>query len=106
MSKDFDALTWLQDWFAENCDGAWEKQWSVNLTTTEEPGWFLSLPLRQTVLESRAFTRIDHNRKTDASWWICQVGEGHFLAACGPGDLATVIGIFREWAAVRVAAAD
>lgn len=97
VSNDFDALSWLQTWFADNCDGEWEKQCGVTLTTTEDPGWFLSLPLQETVLEDRAFKRIDHNRKTDASWWICQVGEGHFLAACGPSDLASVISLFKDW---------
>src|SRR5258705_13999119 len=74
VTKDFDALTWLQDWFADNCDGEWEGQWNVQLTSTDDPGWFLSIPVQDTILENRPFRRIDHNRKTDAHWWICQVG--------------------------------
>ena len=97
VTKDFDALTWLQDWFADNCDGDWEGQWNVQLTSTDDPGWFLSIPVQDTILENRPFKRIDHNKKTDQHWWICQVGEGHFLAACGLRDLAAVVGIFRDW---------
>jgi hypothetical protein len=99
VSTDFDALAWLQGWFASKCDGEWEKQWGVSLTSTDDGGWFLSVPLMETELEGRAFDRVDHNKKGhDESWWICQIGESHFLAACGPRDLAAVIGLFRAWA--------
>jgi len=82
--KDFEALAWLQDGFAAKCDGAWEKQWGVSLTSTDDAGWFLSIPLRETELEGRAFPRLDRNKKAqDESWWICQLGEGRFLADCG-----------------------
>lgn len=97
VTKDFDALTWLQDWFADNCDGEWEGLWNVQLTSTDDPGWFLSIPVQDTILEARPFKRVDHNKKTDVHWWICQVGEGHFLAACGLRDLAAVVDIFRDW---------
>ncbi|MGH6912040.1 MAG: immunity 53 family protein, partial [Phenylobacterium sp.] len=97
-TPNFDALAWLQDWFVQHCDGEWEGRRGVSFTTTDGPGWFLSIPLQETPLEGRAFKRIDHNRATDESWWICQVGEGHFLAACGPRDLAAVVGVFRDWA--------
>ena len=103
VSEDFDALAWLQDWFAANCDGEWEQQWNVNLTTTDDPGWFLSIPLQDTELEGRPFTRTEHNTKLDQSWWICQIGEGHFLAACGRRDLAAVVRIFRDWAQAQPA---
>jgi hypothetical protein len=95
---DFDALTWLQGWYAENCDGEWEKARGITLATTDTPGWYLSINLEETELERRAFTRIDHNRQGDESWWICQVGQGHFLAACAPHDLASVIAVFKDWA--------
>ena len=98
MSTDFDALGWLQGWFAAKCDGEWEKQCGVSLVSTDDGGWFLSVPLQETELEGRAFDRIDHNAKADESWWICQLGEGHFLAACGPRDLGAVIAVFRNWA--------
>lgn len=98
MSEDSEALSWLQDWFANRCDGEWEHEWGVNLTTTADPGWFLSIDLLDTPLAPRAFPRVDHNAKGDAHWWICQVGEGHFLAACGVRDLAAAIGVFRDWA--------
>ena len=103
VSEDFDALAWLQDWFAARCDGEWEEQWNVNLTTTDDPGWFLSIPLQDTELEGRPFTRTEHNTKLDQSWWICQIGEGHFLAACGRRDLAAVVRIFRDWAQAQPA---
>jgi len=97
VSTAFDALAWLQDWYAGNCDGEWEHEWGITLTTTDNPGWYLSVDLQETLLEARKFNRVDHNSQSDPSWWICQVGEGHFLAACGPKDLAAVIGIFRDW---------
>jgi hypothetical protein len=99
VTKDFDALTWLQEWFAGSCDGEWEQQWGVSLTSTPDPGWFLSIPLFETGLEDKPFPRIEHNtKKTDANWWICQLGEGHFLAACGTRDLASVVDVFKSWA--------
>jgi hypothetical protein len=98
VSTDFDALTWLQGWYAGKCDGKWEQERGITLASTDTPGWYLSIDLDGTPLETRPFKRIDHNRQADPSWWICQVGEGHFLAACAPRDLASVIAVFKDWA--------
>jgi hypothetical protein len=32
-------LTWLQAWYAEQCDGDWEHQFGVSVETLDNPGW-------------------------------------------------------------------
>lgn len=50
-----DPLTWLQAWYATQCDGEWEHEHGVSIETLDNPGWFLKLDLRETSLDGLTF---------------------------------------------------
>ncbi len=92
-----DPLTWLQAWYVTQCDGDWEHEYGVRIATLDNPGWSLSIDLRDTVLEGAAFTRHEV-RRGEHDWVIAQVIDGRFEAACGPLNLGEAIHEFRLWA--------
>ncbi|HWE46131.1 MAG TPA: Imm53 family immunity protein [Caulobacteraceae bacterium] len=72
----------------------------------DNPGWSLKIDLKDTLLEDQAFAKgtygemsqdLDEWKRT-GSWWIAEVKDGVFDAACGSLDLAALVSVFREWA--------
>ncbi|GAA0463237.1 hypothetical protein Ade02nite_29950 [Paractinoplanes deccanensis] len=92
-----DALTWLQGWYATQCDGEWEHEYGVSIDTLDNPGWSLRVDLRDTALEGRPFARREVHRG-EHDWFIARVADERFEAACGPLNLGEAIHQFRSWA--------
>ncbi|GIF05500.1 immunity 53 family protein [Actinoplanes siamensis] len=95
-----DPLTWLQAWYATQCDGSWEHDYGVSIDTLDNPGWSLLLDLRGTSLEGHDFPKYEV-RRGEHDWLVARVVEGRFEAACGPLNLGEAIHEFRSWAAGR-----
>lgn len=103
---DADGLAWLMGWYVDQCDSNWEHSYGVKIDTLDNPGWRLTIDLRETSLQTKSFHRVTHGlgaadleewRQT-GSWWVADVRDGCFEAYCGPLDLPTIIGVFRSWA--------
>ncbi|MFG1811576.1 immunity 53 family protein [Streptomyces sp. NPDC049040] len=90
-------LDWLQEWYAHQCDGDWEHEWGVRIATLDNPGWSVEIDLEETDLEGREYTRLDV-RRSSRDWVLAWTAEQTFHAACGPGNLAEVLAVFRTWA--------
>ena len=91
-----DDLVWLMEWYASQCNNDWERQFGVQLTTTDSPGWHLTVNLAETEISAKQFETIQHS--ANDSWWSCVVQDNTFLATCGPRNLPAVLAIFRSWA--------
>lgn len=93
-----DELRFLEDWYAQQCDGDWEHGWGVSLETLDNPGWRLTVDLEGTswfgrVLEREVIERSGHD-------WLQVWSDGQrFEAACGPQNLSEVLGRFRAFVA-------
>jgi hypothetical protein len=89
-------LRWLQDWYADHCNGDWEHSFGVALDTLDNPGWSLVIDLAETELAGRTLTplRID---RTETDWIWASIEDGRFCVRCGPGNLVEAIGLFRRW---------
>jgi hypothetical protein len=92
-----DDLDWLQAWYVAHCDGDWEHQEGVRLSTVDNPGWRLKVNLAETNLAQRPFDRLEVER-TEHDWMHCWVEDETFHAACGPRNLTEVLRVFRAWA--------
>jgi hypothetical protein len=100
-----DNLTWLIRWYLGECNDDWEHSYGLKIDTLDNPGWTLKIDLRETNLQSRPFTRVEHGEPSDdleewrtlGSWWVADVRDQTFEAACGPLDLPSAIRVFREW---------
>ena len=95
------ALDALMQWYSDNCNGEWEHQYGIEIVTLDNPGWSFNVDLAETKLAGVPFITAEHQMESNASWWRCWKEGDLFHAACGASDLATVIGIFIEWADTR-----
>jgi hypothetical protein len=93
-----DELTWLQEWYAANCDGDWEHTYGITIESLDNPGWKIEIDLTDTSLADRPFVS-QSNLAGSSSWWDCKVEGGKFRGFCGPRDIGLVVGVFRTWAA-------
>jgi hypothetical protein len=101
-----DNLDWLMRWYLSECNDDWEHSFGIEIGTLDNPGWTLKVDLRETALSGREFVKVAHGDAADdleewgrnGSWWVADVENDKFEAACGPLDLLAVIAVFRRWA--------
>jgi hypothetical protein len=97
-SRERDPLTWLQGWYASQCDGDWEHEYGVSIETLDNPGWFLKVDLRDTAVDGLSFPT-QEVRRSEHDWFVARVVDGRFEVACGPLNLGEAIHQFRLWVA-------
>jgi hypothetical protein len=98
-----DLLHDLQGWYAEQCDGEWEHTYGVEITTCDNPGWWVKIDLAGTELRTRPFDRIAD--QVDASgfqqgerWLHCYVKDEVWHGAGDETKLAVILKTFLDWA--------
>jgi hypothetical protein len=96
-SKDNSILLWLQQWYANQTDGEWEHKFGIEISTLDNPGWYLEANLKDTDLEGASFEKVALER-TDDNWVRCSVDGEIFKGACGPKNLIELLDYFRNFA--------
>jgi len=94
------AFEWLQQWYADHADGEWEHQNGVTIATLDNPGWSLSIDIKESELRDRAFDDMVVER-SQHDWVHARVRDGRFEAFGGPGNLPELLACFRRWAEER-----
>lgn len=87
----------LQSWYLSNCDGDWEHDRGVRISTIDNPGWSVELPLTGAMLTGPAFLPVEIDR-SPLDWIRCWVENERFHAAGGPQNLDEMLRIFLDWA--------
>jgi Immunity protein 53 len=59
-------LAWLQDWYAEYCDGDWEHRYSIRIENLDNPGWLLHIDLEGTTWKGVPFAEVVRQNPADA----------------------------------------
>ena len=94
-----DQIRRLQKWFASQCNEDWEHQHGVRIETLDNPGWWVRIDLRNTLLEDSPFTGVSRgNSEFDASWIDCKVQDEEFRGTGGAENLFELLQIFLDWA--------
>ncbi|MBR7083773.1 MAG: immunity 53 family protein [Oscillospiraceae bacterium] len=92
-----DLLIWLQNWYQSECDGDWEHLYGVKIDTLDNPGWMVSIDLKETELENKPFCEV-RTDNGESDWIICSVKNAIFEGIGDAGKLTEIIRIFKEWA--------
>jgi hypothetical protein len=90
-------IMWLESFYARHCDGDWEHQSGVLITTIDNPGWSVTIDLEGTALEKRTFERVEAER-SERDWITCWYQDGSWQGRGGPHNLREILEIFRRWA--------
>jgi|SRR3954454_2812140 hypothetical protein len=86
----------LQDWYANQCDGAWEHTYGITIGTLDNPGWLVKIDLAKTILSNSAVAL--RSQETSPSDWLrCSVTDNVFTGAGDPSKLETILRIFLDW---------
>ena len=101
-------IEWLATWYGQQCDGSWEHQLGVKIETIDNPGWWVTIDLVGTSLESRSTAALllsegeppigPHGRGGGERWLLCEIKDGKFSGAGDPTRLASIINEFRSFA--------
>ena len=94
-----DGLAFLQKWFLDQCDGDWENDSGIEISTLDNPGWYLTVQLLGTDLEGRL---LEYGIfRDDEPTWVHRWSTGEtFEAATGPLGLEFAIEEFRIFSGV------
>ena len=94
------ALEDLQAWYRSQCDGDWEHNQGVTITTLDNPGWSVKIDLQDTLLESAPFPAFE-DKQSDSRWIVCKVENAQFHGAGDPDRLGDILDAFTRWARAR-----
>jgi Immunity protein 53 len=90
------SISTLEEWYSRQCNGEWEHGPGVRISTIDNPGWSVDIPLRGTRKETTTLERIKIDRGHD-NWIHYWVEKQNFQIRCGPLNLSEAIEIFSEW---------
>jgi hypothetical protein len=86
----------LQDWYARQCNGDWEHQYGISVSTLDNPGWSLKVDLKGTVLEEREMADFKIDR-AENDWIVARRSGDVFEAFGGTKNLGEMVQIFLDW---------
>ena len=105
----------LQEWYRSQCDGEWEHQHGITITSCDNPGWWMKIDLAGSALETKPFETVARNVSPQQmariaaglepdsgdrgpDWLLCEVKGNVFSGAGDPGKLRTIVETFLNWA--------
>lgn len=92
----------LRLWYQAQCDGDWEHSFGVVIETLDNPGWWVKIDLRDTILESVPYPHYSvGDGDEDASWICCKRDNWQWHGMGDPTRLEEIIGRFIQWAKDR-----
>ena len=92
-----DNFSWLEDWYARQCNGDWEHQSGVKIDTLDNPGWRVVIDLNGTRYDDVQNRDLLDHQTDDFEWIHCIIRDGRFLGYGGPKMLGKIVQAFRKW---------
>jgi hypothetical protein len=94
-NKNMNMIQWLQEWYKSYCDGDWEHQYGISITTIDNPGWDLKVDIINTDIEG---LEIDYQliEINENDWYGFKADKYKFEAFGDPSKLETLILKFKE----------
>ncbi len=95
MADNINILEWLCNWFALECDGDWEHENGVSISTVSNPGWSITIDLRDTILEDLEIV-VGTIEKSEYDWYFFEVKNKKFRAGGDLTKLTFLLEKFKE----------
>lgn len=87
------ALSRLQQWYLSQCNEDWEHSFGVKIDTLDNPGWQVTIDLRETEWEELDVARKILER-SERDWVQTEVTDQKFIGCGGPVNLEELIELF------------
>ena len=93
-----DNLLWLINWYHKKCEDNQYRNCKsgIEISTIDNPGWYLRINLEKTALLDRQFQKIEIDR-SEHDWVRCFIKDEVLEGVGGPFNLLEVLQIFRLW---------
>lgn len=91
-----DPVEFLAAWYAQQCDGDWEHDSGVLITTLDNPGWSLQVNIRDTDLEGISL-ETERSEGEDGTWTVVGCDGAMFDAAGDERSLPRLLARFQEF---------
>ena len=101
-----DDFLWLQQWFQTYCNENWEHDNRIHFRNIDNPGWCLTINLKDTDLENKNFQEINDISRSEEDWVVCKVENTKFDSGCGVENLPEILKVFRHWVEKEVLDTD
>jgi hypothetical protein len=88
-------INWITDWFTSHCDGDWEHDNMIKITTTDNPGWSVTIDLVDTGLEDLEL-KVGTIEKSEHDWYFYLIREKKYFAAGDLTKLEFLLTKFKE----------
>jgi hypothetical protein len=88
-------LPGLQKWYAAQCNGTWEHGGGIEITTLDNPGWMVTIDLKDTKYGSLQIPSMEHGMgEADTDWIKCWSQEEKFRGVGDPSKLEAILEYF------------
>lgn len=88
-------LDWLENWYLSNCNGDWEHDYGVKISTLDNPGWEVTIELIGTDLELPDEEWV-YKENAENDWYGYKIVGNVFNASGDPKKLGFLISIFKN----------
>jgi len=88
-------INWIENWFAYKCNGDWEHENGIEIVSVSNPGWYITIDLRNTPLEN---LQIDNDtiEHSENDWYFYIVKDAKYLASGDTTKLEFLLEKFKE----------
>ncbi|MBL0319042.1 MAG: immunity 53 family protein [Alphaproteobacteria bacterium] len=87
-------LNWLMSWYASHCNGDWEHENQIKISTIDNPGWRVKIDLVGTNLENLTLDRQTYET-SETDWYTFIIKDQVVDATGDPTKLEILIESFR-----------
>lgn len=91
-----DDFLWLQKWYQSHCNGDWEHDQRIRISTIDNPGWSITINLIDTELEDKQFIDAEKDL-SETDWYMCFIKSKKFEGVGSSENLPEILKIFRKW---------
>lgn len=88
-------LSWLENFYSNNCNDYWEHFYGITIRTLDNPGWDVTVDLSETIYSELNIDRIEIDNGDD-DWMHCWIEEGVFHGCGDCLKLNKILEILRE----------
>ncbi|TGE29595.1 immunity 53 family protein [Hymenobacter metallicola] len=91
-----DLLQRIQRWYLINCNGEWEHDYGISITTLDNPGWWVTINLKDTCLQTAVLLKQPTVERSATNWVFWHIENQQFIAAGGPENLSEILSYFLD----------
>ena len=90
-----DILVWLSDWYEANCDGDWEHNAGISISSLDNPGWCFKVNITDTLCSGKLVSI--SNFQSEIDWYEIKSDGYTFTAVGDTSKLIFLIEHFRDF---------